>query len=135
MKKFIEEFKAFIAKGNVMTMAVGIIIGGAFTSIVNSLVNDVITPLLGIIIGGIDFSGIIIQVGEAQLLVGNFIQAVITFLLTALVIFWLVKFFNKLTEKKAEEPAPEPEAEPEPEPTPEDIELLREIRNLLKEKK
>ena len=118
MKKFIEEFKAFIAKGNVMTMAVGIIIGGAFTSIVNSLVNDVITPLLGIIIGGIDFSGIIIQVGEAQLLVGNFIQAVITFLLTAFVIFWLVKFFNKLTEKKAEEPAPEPEAEPEPEPTP-----------------
>ena len=135
MKKFIEEFKAFIAKGNVMTMAVGIIIGGAFTSIVNSLVNDVITPLLGIIIGGIDFSGIIIQVGEAQLLVGNFIQAIITFLLTAFVIFWLVKFFNKLTEKKAEEPAPEPEAEPEPEPTPEDIELLREIRNLLKEKK
>ena len=135
MKKFIEEFKAFIAKGNVMTMAVGIIIGGAFTSIVNSLVNDVITPLLGIIVGGIDFSGIIIQVGEAQLLVGNFIQAVITFLLTAFVIFWLVKFFNKLTEKKAEEPAPEPEAEPEPEPTPEDIELLREIRNLLKEKK
>ena len=62
MKKFIEEFKAFIAKGNVMTMAVGIIIGGAFTSIVNSLVNDVITPFLGIIIGGIDFSGIIIQI-------------------------------------------------------------------------
>ena len=136
MKKFIEEFKTFIAKGNVMTMAVGIIIGGAFTAIVNSLVNDVITPLLGIIIGGIDFSNIIIQVGEAQLLVGNFIQAIITFLLTALVIFWLVKFFNKLTEKKKEEePAPEPEAEPEPEPTPEDIELLREIRDLLKEKK
>ena len=130
MKKFIEEFKSFIAKGNVMTMAVGIIIGGAFTSIVNSLVNDVITPFLGIIIGGVDFSGIIIQIGEAQLLVGNFIQAIITFLLTALVIFWLVKFFNKLTEKKKEEPAPE--AEPEPAPTPEDIELLREIRDLLK---
>ena len=130
MKKFIEEFKSFIAKGNVMTMAVGIIIGGAFTSIVNSLVNDVITPFLGIIIGGIDFSGIIIQIGEAQLLVGSFIQAIITFLLTALVIFWLVKFFNKLTEKKKEEPAPE--AEPAPAPTPEDIELLREIRDLLK---
>ena len=130
MKKFIEEFKSFIAKGNVMTMAVGIIIGGAFTSIVNSLVNDVITPFLGIIIGGIDFSGIIIQIGEAQLLVGSFIQAIITFLLTALVIFWLVKFFNKLTEKKIEEPAPE--AEPAPAPTPEDIELLREIRDLLK---
>lgn len=136
MKKFIEEFKAFIAKGNVMTMAVGIIIGGAFTSIVNSLVNDVITPFLGIIIGGINFTGIIIQIGEAQLLVGNFIQAIITFLLTAFVIFWLVKIFNKLTEKKKEEePAPEPEKEPEPAPTPEDIQLLREIRDLLKEKK
>ena len=136
MKKFIEEFKAFIAKGNVMTMAVGIIIGGAFTSIVNSLVNDVITPFLGIIIGGINFTGIIIQIGEAQLLVGNFIQAIITFMLTAFVIFWLVKIFNKLTEKKKEEePAPEPEKEPEPAPTPEDIQLLREIRDLLKEKK
>lgn len=135
MKKFLEEFKTFIAKGNVMTMAVGIIIGGAFTSIVNSLVNDVITPLLGIIIGGINFTGIKITVGSAELLVGNFIQAVITFLLTAFVIFWLVKFFNKLTEKKKEEPAPEPEKEPEPAPTPEDIELLREIRDLLKAEK
>ena len=135
MKKFLEEFKAFIAKGNVMTMAVGVIIGGAFTSIVNSLVNDVITPLLGIIIGGINFTGIKITVGSAELLVGNFIQAIITFLLTAFVIFWLVKFFNKLTEKKKEEPAPEPEKEPEPAPTPEDIELLREIRDLLKAEK
>lgn len=135
MKKFLEEFKTFIAKGNIMTMAVGIIIGGAFTSIVNSLVNDVITPLLGIIIGGINFTGIKITVGSAELLVGNFIQAIITFLLTAFVIFWLVKFFNKLTEKKKEEPAPEPEKEPEPAPTPEDIELLREIRDLLKAEK
>lgn len=133
MRKFIEEFKAFIAKGNVMTMAVGIIIGGAFTSIVNSLVNDVVTPLLGIIIGGINFTGIKITVGSAELLVGNFIQAVIVFLLTAFVVFWMVKLFNRLIEKK-EEPAPEAEAEPEPEPTPEDIELLREIRDLLKEK-
>lgn len=134
MRKFIEEFKAFIAKGNVMTMAVGIIIGGAFTSIVNSLVNDVITPLLGIIIGGINFTGIKITVGSAELLVGNFIQAVIVFLLTAFVVFWMVKLFNRLIEKKKEEPAPEAEAEPEPEPTPEDIEILREIRDLLKEK-
>lgn len=134
MKKFIEEFKAFISKGNVMTMAVGIIIGGAFTSIVNSLVNDVITPFLGIIIGGIDFSGIILQIGEAKLLVGNFIQAVITFLLTAFVIFWMVKLFNKLTERKKEEEE-ETSEEPEEEPTPEDIELLREIRDLLKERK
>ena len=84
MKKFLSEFKEFIAKGDVMSMAVGIIIGGAFTAIVTSLVNDVITPLLGIIIGGINFTGIVLTVGDAQLMVGNFIQAVITFLLTAL---------------------------------------------------
>ena len=91
MKKFIAEFKEFIARGNVMTMAVGIIIGGAFTSIVNSLVNDVITPVIGIIIGGIDFSAVIIGFGSAQIMVGNFIQSVITFLLTALVIFVMMK--------------------------------------------
>ena len=130
MKKFIEEFKAFIAKGNVMTMAVGIIIGGAFTSIVNSLVNDVITPFLGIIIGGINFTGIIIQIGEAQLLVGNFIQAVITFLLTALVIFSIIKTINGIFKKKEEEPVEEP-AEPE---IPADIQLLTEIRDMLKER-
>ena len=90
MKKFMTEFKAFIAKGDVMSMAVGIIIGGAFTAIVQSLVNDVITPLLGIVLGGVDFTGSVIGVGEAQLLVGNFIQAVITFLLTALVLFTII---------------------------------------------
>ena len=73
MKKFMSEFKEFIAKGDVMSMAVGIIIGGAFTAIVSSLVNDVITPLLGIIIGGINFTGIVLAVGDAQLMVGNFI--------------------------------------------------------------
>ena len=130
MKKFIEEFKAFIAKGNVMTMAVGIIIGGAFTSIVNSLVNDVITPLLGIIIGGIDFSGIIIQVGEAQLLVGNFIQAIISFLLTALVLFFILKAFNSFKKKEEEKPA----APAEPPAPPADVQLLTEIRDLLKNK-
>ena len=86
MKKFIEEFKEFIARGNAMSMAVGIIIGGAFTSIVNSLVNDIITPFLGIIIGGIDFTSIMLTVGSANIMVGNFIQAIITFLLTAIVI-------------------------------------------------
>ena len=97
MKKFIAEFKEFIARGNVMTMAVGIIIGGAFTSIVNSLVNDVITPVIGIIIGGIDFSAVIIGFGSAQIMVGNFIQSVITFLLTALVIFVMMKLFNRFS--------------------------------------
>ena len=125
MKKFIAEFKEFIARGNVMTMAVGIIIGGAFTAITTSLVNDIITPLLGIIIGGIDFSGICVTIGSAQVMFGNFIQAVINFLLTALVIFTMMKAFNKLQRKKEEEPkkAPEPSAEEK---------LLTEIRDLLK---
>lgn len=130
MKKFMTEFKAFIAKGDVMSMAVGIIIGGAFTAIVQSLVNDVITPLLGIVLGGISFTGIIIEVGSAQLLVGNFIQAIITFLLTALVLFSIIKSFNSF--KKKEEEAPAAPAEP-PAP-PADVQLLTEIRDLLKNK-
>lgn len=131
MKKFMTEFKEFIARGDVMSMAIGIIIGGAFTAIVGSLVADVVTPLIGIVIGGIDFTGIMIKVGGAELMVGNFIQAVITFILTALVVFMIMKAFNSF-KKKEEEPAPEPEAEPE---TPEDIKLLMEIRDLLKEQK
>ena len=127
MKNFISEFKQFIAKGDVMSMAVGIIIGSAFTAIVTSLVGDLITPLLGIIIGGIDFSGIVINVGSAQLLVGNFIQAIITFLLTALVIFSIMKAFNSFLRKKENEPAPEPPAPSE------EVKLLSEIRDLLKE--
>ena len=129
MKKFISEFKEFISKGDVMSMAVGIIIGGAFTAIVNSLVGDVITPLLGIIIGGIDFTGIKVTVGGAELMVGNFIQAVIVFLLTSLVIFWMMKAFNRVFAKKEAEA--EVPAEPEPAPVPEDIQLLIEIRDLL----
>ena len=129
MKKFISEFKEFISKGDVMSMAVGIIIGGAFTAIVNSLVGDVITPLLGIIIGGIDFTGIKVTFGGAELMVGNFIQAVIVFLLTSLVIFWMMKAFNRVFAKKEAEA--EVPAEPEPSPVPEDIQLLREIRDLL----
>ena len=130
MQKFISEFKEFISKGDVMSMAVGIIIGGAFTAIVNSLVGDVITPLLGIIIGGIDFTGIKITVGGAELMVGNFIQAIIVFLLTALVIFWMMKVFNRIFARKNTEAASENEVT-EPAPVPEDIQLLREIRDLL----
>lgn len=131
MKKFISEFKEFIARGDVMSMAVGIIIGGAFTSIVNSLVKDVITPFIGIITGGIDFTGVVIQFGDAQIMVGNFIQAVITFLITAFVIFSMMKLFNSF--KKKEEEAPAAPAEP-PAP-PADIQLLTEIRDLLQAKK
>lgn len=133
MKQFMTEFKEFISKGDVMSMAVGIIIGGAFTAIVNSLVGDVITPFLGIITGGIDFTGISITVGDANIMIGNFIQAVITFLLTAFVIFSIMKFINSLSKKEEAVPEePAPEAIPEPS---EDIKLLMEIRDLLKEGK
>ena len=133
MKKFMSEFKEFISKGDVMSMAVGIIIGGAFTAIVNSLVGDVITPLLGIIIGGIDFTGIKVTVGGSELIIGKFIHAINIFLLTALVIFWMMKVFNRVFAKKeAEAEAAAEPAEPEPAPVPEDIQLLREIRDLLK---
>ena len=128
MKGFMREFKEFITKGDVMSMAVGIIIGGAFTAIVGSLVADIITPLLGMILGGVDFTALSITVGSAVLTYGNFIQAIITFLLTALVIFLLMKGFNNM---KKEEPAPEPEPEPEPEPS-EEVKLLTEIRDALK---
>lgn len=130
MKAFFNEFKEFIARGDVMSMAIGIIIGGAFTAIVNSLVNDVVTPLLGIILGGLDFTGIAITVGSANLMVGKFIQAVITFLLTALVIFSIMKALNSFMKKKEEEVVEE-SAEPE---IPADIQLLTEIRDMLKEK-
>lgn len=125
MKKFMKEFKEFIAKGNVMTMAVGIIIGSAFTAITTSLVNDIFTPLLGVIIGGINFSGICLTIGDAQIMFGTFLQAVINFFLTAFVLFLVIKAFNKLQRKKEEEPkkAPEPSAEEK---------LLTEIRDLLK---
>ena len=134
MKGFAKEFKEFISKGDVMSMAVGIIIGGAFTAIVNSIVENLISPLIGIICGGIDFSGLAVTVGEASFGIGAVINAIITFLLTALVLFFILKAFNKFNEKAAamaakekEEAAPEAPADPS-----EDIKLLMEIRDLLK---
>ncbi len=108
MKKFFDEFKAFISKGNVMDMAVGIIIGGAFTAIVTSLVEDVISPILGIF-GGMDFSQIALTVNGSPILIGKFITAVINFLLIAFVLFNIIKAINKVqsTIKKDE-----PEAAP-----------------------
>jgi len=123
-----KEFKEFISRGNVMDMAVGIIIGGAFTAIVSSLVADIITPIIGMLMGGIDFSALAVTVGSATLTYGNFIQAVINFLLVAWVLFMIVKAMNKMKRKEEEKPA-EPEAPAEP---PEDIVLLREIRDSLK---
>ncbi|MBR1914303.1 MAG: large conductance mechanosensitive channel protein MscL [Lachnospiraceae bacterium] len=131
MKSFIKEFKEFISQGNVMTMAVGIIIGGAFTAIITSVVEDIIGPLIGLIIGGLDFSSISVGVGDAQIMFANFIQAVINFLITAFVLFLIIKSFNKMKEKadalrkkEAEEAAAEDPSE--------EILLLREIRDSLK---
>ena len=109
MKKFINEFKAFISRGNVMDMAVGIIIGGAFTAIVTSLVNDIINPILGVF-GGKDFSQLSIPLnGDAALNYGNFIAAIINFLIMALIVFVMMKVMNGFAEKmkKPEEPKKE----------------------------
>ena len=107
MKALIKEFKEFISRGNVMDMAVGVIIGGAFTAIVNSLVKDMLMPLLSLLTGGFDFSGLCIALGEgenaATINYGSFISAIINFLLIALVIFLIIKAINKVSRKKKEE--------------------------------
>ena len=115
MKKFFEEFKKFISRGNVMDMAVGVIIGGAFTAIVNSLVNDIFMPLLSLITGGFDIAGMSVSFGvgdnAATLNYGAFLSAVINFLLIALVIFCIIKAMNTAKDKmlkKQEEEAPAP---------------------------
>ncbi|MBW7847398.1 MAG: large-conductance mechanosensitive channel protein MscL [Bacteroidales bacterium] len=131
---FVSEFKTFAMRGNVMDMAVGIIIGGAFGKIVSSFVTDVIMPPIGLLVGGVDFSNIKIvlkqAVGEVPavtLNIGTFINTVIDFLIIAFAIFMMIKAMNNL-KKKEEEPAPAPAA---PEPSAEE-KLLTEIRDLLK---
>jgi len=129
MKKFLEEFKAFALKGNVMDLAIGVIVGGAFGAITTSLIDDILMPIIGVIIGGIDFSGLAITVGGANIAYGSFITAIINFILIAFVVFWMMKAMNKLVaaakKKEEEKPAapPEPSAEEK---------LLTEIRDLLK---
>lgn len=118
------EFKAFISRGNVMDLAVAVIIGAAFTAIVNSLVDDLIMPVIGAILGGVDFSTLAIKVGEANITYGNFIQAIINFLLIALTLFLLVRAINQVAKKKEAAPA-EPPAEEK---------LLTEIRDLLRDR-
>ncbi|MBR2808976.1 MAG: large-conductance mechanosensitive channel protein MscL [Erysipelotrichaceae bacterium] len=137
MKKFISEFKEFISRGNVLDLAVGMVMGSAFTAIVGSLVNDIIMPVVGTIIGGINFSNLKVvitpasgDVAEAAITYGNFIQAIVNFLIIAFVIFSVIKGINKLKKQKEEEPA----EEPAPEEPSEEILLLREIRDSLKEK-
>jgi len=130
MKKFIEEFKAFAVKGNVIDMAVGVIIGGAFGKIVTSLVNDVIMPLIGVILGGQNFSELMVKIGESEIKYGAFIQNIIDFLIIALCVFMFVKLMTKLSNlKKKEEAVEEVVEEPK---KPDDIVLLEEIRDLLK---
>ena len=128
MKKFFGEFKQFIARGNVMDLAVGVIIGGAFSAITTSLINDIIMPLLGIFTGSISFAALSFEINGAVIAYGNFIQAVLNFLVMAFVVFCLVKGINKLHRKKEEAAPPAP-----PEPSNEE-KLLAEIRDLLKEK-
>jgi large conductance mechanosensitive channel len=127
MSSFLKEFKEFAVRGNVMDMAVGVIIGGAFGKIVSSLVDDIIMPLIGVITGGIDFSGLSIQVEDAKVNYGMFIQNVIDFIIIAFCIFLMIKGMNKLTKKKE----PEPEKPAEPTAT---EKLLAEIRDELKKK-
>ena len=130
MKEFFAEFREFISKGNVVSMAVGIIVGGAFTAIVNSLVDCVISPLIGLLMGGLDFSSLSFGFRGAQFLYGSFIQSVINFLITAFVLFLIVKGMNKLSDLAKKE-----EEEQAPAEDPADIKLLTEIRDLLKESK
>ena len=129
--KLFDEFKAFVMRGNVVDMAVGVIIGGAFGKIVTSLVNDIFMPIIGMILGNVDFSSLEIKLGEpvegaeqAAIRYGMFIQEIVNFLIIALCIFMFIKLISKLQKKKEEAPTPAPE------PTKEEV-LLTEIRDAL----
>lgn len=135
MKKMLLEFKKFAMRGNVVDMAVGIIIGGAFGKIVSSVVGDIIMPAVGVLVGGVNFTDLKLVLKQAvgdtpevAINYGNFIQVIIDFLIIAFSVFLLVKAINALSKKKEEAPA-------EPAAPPADIQLLTEIRDLLKEKK
>jgi large conductance mechanosensitive channel len=126
MKGFIEEFKAFAVKGNVIDLAVAVVIGAAFGKIVSSLVANIIMPLVGILLGGVSFSGMTYQVGDAMITYGVFIQAIVDFVIVAFVIFMVVKAITKAQSIGAEEKVVEEKAPAEPS---EEVKLLREIRD------
>ena len=130
MKKFFHEFKEFAMRGDVMDLAVGVIVGGAFSAITTSLINDILMPLIGIFVSETSFANLTITVGSAVITYGNFIQAVINFLIMAFVVFCMVKGINRLSRKKEEAPPPPPAKEPSAEEK-----LLAEIRDLLKEQR
>ena len=126
----IKEFKEFISKGNVLDLAVGVVIGSAFGKIVSSLVDNIIMPLVGMLIGGIDFSSLILKIGNAKVQYGLFLQNVVDFLIVAFCLFMVVKFMNKVNKikdkvKKAEEKKEEDKKDA-------NLEVLEEIRDLLK---
>ena len=129
MKKFLQEFKEFAMRGNVMDLAVGVIVGGAFSAITTSLINDIIMPIIGIFVSEASFADLSVTVGRAEITYGNFIQAVLNFIIMAFVVFCMVKAINKLSRKKETPPPPPP-----PAPSAEE-KLLTEIRDLLKEQK
>ena len=129
--KLFDEFKAFVMRGNVVDMAVGVIIGGAFGKIVTSLVNDIFMPIIGMILGNVNFSSLEIKLGEpvegveqAAIKYGMFIQEIVNFIIIAFCIFVFIKLINRIQKKKEEAPAPAPE------PTKEEV-LLTEIRDAL----
>ena len=127
----LKEFKEFISRGNVIDLAVALIMGAAFTNIVQALVKDVVTPLLGIFLGGVDFSGLAITIGASSIKYGSFIQAMINFLIIAFVIFIIVKANNKL-EAKIEHDILHLDEEKKDELLSQEVKELREIKNILK---
>ena len=126
-KGLIDEFKTFVKRGNVVDLAVGVIIGSAFSSIVSSLVDDILMPLLGVIIGGYDFTKLSIEIGESTIKYGMFIQNIINFLIIAFCVFLVIKILNKLENHKEE-------VKKEEKVKSDEIILLTEIRDLLKNK-
>ncbi|MAZ29878.1 large conductance mechanosensitive channel protein MscL [bacterium] len=128
MKGFVDEFKAFAMKGNVIDLAVAVVIGAAFGKIVSALVDNIITPFIGLLMGGVDFSSLSYTVGDAVMTYGAFIQAIIDFVIVAFVIFLVVKGINKAQSMGAEDEAAE-EAPAEPS---EEVKLLTEIRDNLR---
>ena len=135
MKKFFDEFKAFIARGNVMDMAVGVIIGGAFKAIADSLTADIIMPILGIFTSEMSFADLSVTIGGAVIPYGSFLNAVLNFLIMALVVFTMIKAINAFHDKAAALAKKQEAAAPPPPPAPSAEEkLLTEIRDLLKEK-
>jgi len=132
MKKILKEFKEFISRGNVIDLAVGVIIGGAFGKIVTSLVNDVLMPLIGIILGGLDFTNLSLTIKDASINYGMFIQNIIDFLIVSACIFVMIKFINKFSKK---EEAKKEETKKEEIKKSDEVVLLEEIRDLLKKSK